>query len=298
MLGAGVLVLSVVVVFLELLGMRLLSFMLWHHLAYMALSVAMLGFGASGAWLEAFLRKRDPFTSIAFSATLLGLTSVAGFVLLTRVGLDTFEMGWPKILKLGLYYAVLVVPYFFAALGLGFMFVEIGLMQKLVLFLGHPAGSISVTLASMLAGSGLGSLLAGRRGRPVPIKLAAAGAAVAALLLVYAFALGPIESALLGLPLTVRQIVAAGLVGLIAIPMGMPFPLALERVSALGPAAVPWAWGMNGGAAGLGSILCICGAMSAGFRAVLVVAAGFYVVAIVLLVPLVRGEVQRETVSS
>ena len=50
----------------------------------------------------------------------------------------------------------------FAALGAGFMFVEIALMQKLVLFLGHPIYAVTVVLTSLLAFAGLGSLLAGR----------------------------------------------------------------------------------------------------------------------------------------
>ena len=51
---------------------------------------------------------------------------------------------------------------YFAALGLGFMLFEIALMQKLVIFLGHPTYALSVVLTSLLASAGIGSLLSGR----------------------------------------------------------------------------------------------------------------------------------------
>jgi len=53
---------------------------------------------------------------------------------------------------------------YFAALGLGFMFLEICLIQKLTLFLGYPTYSLTVTLFALLVSSGAGSLLSDRYG--------------------------------------------------------------------------------------------------------------------------------------
>jgi hypothetical protein len=176
----------------------------------------------------------------------------------------------------------------FGALGLGFMFVEVGLMQKLVLFLGHPSTSISVSLFAVLVGSGLGSFTAGAIPWTVERRLAVSVCAVAALSVISALALGPLTSSLLGLPAWARQVIAAGLVMVLAFPMGMPFPLSLSRTGALGPAAVPWAWGINGGASVLGSILCIVMAMALGFRAVLLFAGLLYLAALPCLLGLSR----------
>ena len=51
---------------------------------------------------------------------------------------------------------------YFASLGLGFMFFEITLIQRLTLFLGYPTYSLTVTLMSLLVFVGIGALLSGR----------------------------------------------------------------------------------------------------------------------------------------
>jgi len=47
---------------------------------------------------------------------------------------------------------------YFAALGLGFMFFEITMIQRLVQFLGYPTYSLTVTLAAILLSTGVGAL--------------------------------------------------------------------------------------------------------------------------------------------
>ncbi|MCP4599425.1 MAG: hypothetical protein GY847_02630 [Proteobacteria bacterium] len=121
-LSTGIFILSASVLALELLNMRLLSFALWHHLAYMVLSVAMLGFGASGAWLSSSLKERDPLKIIFWSAFLFATMSVASFMVLSRIQLDTFEIGFLKLFKLGVYYSILLIPYFFAGLVIAAIF--------------------------------------------------------------------------------------------------------------------------------------------------------------------------------
>ncbi len=182
----------------------------------------------------------------------------------------------------------------FGALGLGFMFVEVGLMQKLVLPLGHPTYSISVSLFAILVGSGLGSLIAGRVPWPAERLLKASILTVAVIVSGYAFLLDLSSTALFAIPTSFRGLVCALLVGALAVPMGMPFPLSLARTGSLGPAAMPWAWGINGGASVLGSILCVIVAISLGFRAVLLVAACLYLLALPCLVLLSRRAAIQE----
>ena len=93
---------------------------------------------------------------------------------------------------------------FFGCLGTGFMFVEIGCMQWLNLYLGHPMYSLMVVLAGLLLFAGCGSLLAGRMARPVLAKLRLGMLGTAVLiplwLLAMKFALPPTEHWVLGGP--------------------------------------------------------------------------------------------------
>ena len=46
---------------------------------------------------------------------------------------------------------------YFGALGAGFMLIEVSVLQNFVLLLGHPVYSLTVTLFSLLLGTGLGA---------------------------------------------------------------------------------------------------------------------------------------------
>jgi spermidine synthase len=170
---------------------------------------------------------------------------------------------------------------YFSCLGLGFMFVEIGLMQRFVLFLAHPAYAIPVVLATLLVSSGAGSLVAASLPFESEQRLRLCLTTVAVLLVVLLAILGPLFDACLGLPFAARVIVAVSILIPLGIVLGMPFPLGIGRVGANHPHLVPWAWGINGGMSVLGSILAIMIAMGTGFSWVLLGAAGLYLLALV-----------------
>ena len=67
--------------------------------------------------------------------------------------------------------------------------------------------------------------------------------------------------------------------------MGMPFPLGLRLARASAPPLLPWAFGVNGGASVIASVIAILFAMDHGFRAVLLMCAVLYAVAAVALPP-------------
>ncbi len=168
---------------------------------------------------------------------------------------------------------------FFMGIGLGFMLVEIALMQKLVLFLGHPTLSVSVTLASLLCFAGLGSWWSGKK----PALLRSRMLKVVLVLLVCMFfwgwAINPLLNALLGRPLWLRIIIAVLVIAPGALVMGVPFPSGLEAARKRDPALLPWGWALNGGASVMGSIAAIILAMTIGFSLVFLVAAIAYVCA-------------------
>jgi spermidine synthase len=165
---------------------------------------------------------------------------------------------------------------YFAALGLGYIFVENLLVQRIILFLGSPAYALTVILFTLLLSSGIGSALAPRlAARRAPLVLAG----VAVLLLAYAALLRPVLDALLGLDLFVRVVIAVLLISPLGALMGVPFPLAIAQLTKADRLLVPWAWVINGAASVLGSVITVMIAMTYGFNAAFGVAAGLYVCA-------------------
>jgi hypothetical protein len=162
---------------------------------------------------------------------------------------------------------------YFACLGLGFIAVELALLQNLTLLLGHPIFTLSVLLFTLLAAGGVGSHFSARFPvRTVCLVVAAAGA-VAALALPY------LVPALLPLPLLARLLIAVALVAPLGFAMGMPFPRGLRRVGQGGLPAPAFYWGLNGVLSVIGSIGTMLIAVSFGFRAAMLVGAACYVLA-------------------
>ncbi len=167
------------------------------------------------------------------------------------------------------------VVLYFAALGFGFLLVEIPLVQQFILFLGHPTLALAVVLAAVLLWSGLGSLLSPR----VPSL-----AALLALLLVIALEallLPHLLSRLLSTVFPLRLFFTFLLLAPLGLLMGMPFPLGLAWLNKRGPALIPWAWAINGSASVVASVLAALLALQWGFGLVLWTGFAFYLVALV-----------------
>ncbi|PYM21542.1 MAG: hypothetical protein DMD78_17695 [Candidatus Rokuibacteriota bacterium] len=154
---------------------------------------------------------------------------------------------------------------FFAAIGLGYILVEISQLERLTVVLGHPTLGLVVVLFALLLSSGMGSFAVGRwptggsslaRAAPImvtPAVLAAFGA------------LTPIAiPSLWTLPTPWRITLAVAAVAPIGFAMGMVFPRGLEMVRSRAPAATPWLWAVNGVASVLGSLAAVLISISAG----------------------------------
>jgi hypothetical protein len=156
---------------------------------------------------------------------------------------------------------------FFLSIGLGFMFVEVSEMQRLMLLLGKPTYALSVVLFTLLVGSGAGSLASGRltgRGGRLPPK-AALGLLV--LVLVLSGLVTPsVVQRLVASSTPVRITAAAGMLLPMGFVMGLPFPLGLGAARR-SPELVPWLWGVNGAASVLCSVLATVVALGAGISA-------------------------------
>jgi hypothetical protein len=166
---------------------------------------------------------------------------------------------------------------YFLCLGLAFLFVEIACMQRYGLFIGHPLFAAVAVLVGFLVFAGAGSLVAARlRHRPRAVNWAVAG--IVLLLVVQAVALPPPPGVI---EATGGRIAATlALIAPLAFLMGMPFPLGLYRLASEAPAAIAWAWGINGCASVLSALLAAMLAVHLGFSAVLVLAAALYAAAV------------------
>ena len=134
----------------ELLLMRVLSIVQWHHFAYMIISLALLGYGASGTFIALFRRRLEPRFEAAFAlcALLFSITMVACFVVGQRVPFNALEVIWDRtqFANLSLLYLVFFVPFFFAACCIG-------------LALTCRSQEISRLYFFDLAGAGMGAML-------------------------------------------------------------------------------------------------------------------------------------------
>lgn len=177
--------------------------------------------------------------------------------------------------------AGLFVLAYFLALGIGFMFVEMALIQRLVFFLANPVYAVAVVLAGLLLVSGLGSgwaALLVAHGYAMSRLASRAALGVAAIAVIYAFGLSPLLRPLLDLPLAARVAVAFGVMMPLAV-IGMLFPLGLSHLGQVHAELLPWAWAINGCASVVATSLATVLAMGAGLAVVLLAAAAWYLVA-------------------
>lgn len=199
---------------------------------------------------------------------LLGLTLVLaiGLILLPLAVVRRPSSVVPRSLSLP-------VLAYFGLIGLAYLFVEIPLIQRFILFLGQPAYALAAVLFTLLLFSGLGSRIAHR----VPQRLALALVAVMALVLPWL--LPGLFALSLGLPFGLRLAETVVVLAPLGLLMGMPFPLGIHWLERAGPpdaGLVAWAWGVNGAASVVSSVLAALLALSFGFSAVLAAGALCY----------------------
>ncbi len=173
---------------------------------------------------------------------------------------------------------------FFACLGLGFMFYEITMIQRLVQFLGYPTRSLTVTLAAILISTGVGALVSNRfRANPTR-ALAVLLGVLAALTVFYRFALADLTESLLDQPTAVRIAISVLLLLPLGFCLGMFMPLGLGTIAGMGDDGegyTAWGWAVNGFFSVIGSVLTTILAMEFGFRFVQTLAWFVYAAAVV-----------------
>ncbi|HTQ31832.1 MAG TPA: hypothetical protein VMI53_11540, partial [Opitutaceae bacterium] len=164
----------------------------------------------------------------------------------------------------------------FSGTALGYMAIEIALLQKFGLFLGHPNYALSVVLAGLLFATGLGSFASASLcrwfGGPRFVSYLLAFLLLAeCCVIIPGLYRWPVSSFGLRVLLVLALTVPLGVL------MGTFFPIALERLKADAPDFAPWAWGVNGIFSVLAPILSIGFSMTWGFNALLLSAVPIYI---------------------
>jgi spermidine synthase len=165
--------------------------------------------------------------------------------------------------------------FIFAGTGLGYLAVEIALLQKFGLFLGHPNYALSVVLAGLLFATGIGALCSGtlvrRLGGPRFISYAFALLVMAECVFVFpGLNQWPMDN------FSLRVLVVLALVTPLGVLMGTYVPTAVEQLKVTAPSFVPWAWGINGVFSVLAPILSVAFSMTWGITALLLGAVPIY----------------------
>jgi len=203
-------------------------------------------------------------TLFGISAALVILFIIGPLLLVVRER----GTGWPAWLV------------YFGALGAGFMLLEVALLQQFVLLLGHPVYSLTVTLFSLLLGTGLGSFFS-RRIPPDRVKAITVRAAliVAAVGLVAPWLVPAVINIAIPWSLTLRILTAVAMLLPLGFLLGMPLPGGMRLLAERSPEIIPWGWGLNGAFSVVGATLAVFIAMNWGFSTALLAGAATYAAA-------------------
>jgi len=239
------------------------------------------------------LRPRALFAApeVATAGTIAGnLRATVMLIVLLAVAtlLVALIIGWPLIragrppMPAGTFVATMA---YFATIGFAYMLIQIGLLQRFAIYLGHPTYTLAIVLFSMLLFTGLGSLASER----VPIRrgglFRAVPVAIAAMLVVTVLALDGTLARTVTAGLPVRTLVVLAFAAPLATLLGMCFPFGVRLVHQT-PAVAAWAWGVNGAFGVLASIIAVAVSIWIGIDANFWMAAALYGALTVLLVRL------------
>jgi spermidine synthase len=178
---------------------------------------------------------------------------------------------------------------YFALIGTGFMMVEIGLLQRMTIFLGHPIYSLSVLLFSLILTTGMGSFLSEKFTLDNRARIAAWATLTGGYLVILPFVLSELFAVFNYATLTARAVVCVLSITPAGLLLGYGFPTGMRLIASIDPRPTPWFWGINGAAGVLASISAIAVSLALGIKATLIVGALCYF----LLIPVSLALVQQ-----
>jgi len=170
--------------------------------------------------------------------------------------------------------------FYFSGLGIGYMLIEIILIQRFTLYFGNVIYAAALVVCLMLVSSGFGSLVS-QKIIPKPYRIILIVSFIIISFVAYAFFLSGWIKTTIGFSLTAKIILSFIWIAPPAFSMGMPFPLGLKMLSFSNDSHIPWAWGINGVFSVVSAVLATIIAVELGFVWVMIFAIGAYLVVLI-----------------
>ena len=166
---------------------------------------------------------------------------------------------------------------YFASIGLAFMLVEAGYIQRFILYLGHPSYAMTVVLAALLLGAGIGSIVSAR----ISIsKVQSLSLILPLSLIAISYLISIVSAATLGNAYAVRVLVSVAFLMPSGFLMGFAFPSGMIR---FGDTNKAWFWAINGAMGVFASIVSLALAMVIGFNNTVIAGIAVYIAAAILI---------------
>jgi hypothetical protein len=220
--------------------------------------------------LSMFQGENEPSTLLAILFVLLfGLALLLIFVPLGIWARSSTSSHWGDLI-------------YFAGLGIGFILIEITLIQRFILFLGHPVYALAVILFALLFFGGIGSSISGFITELARTSLHKVLIGILLVMLMLYNAVFPwFINNFIQLDTNARIVLTIVVLAPLGILMGMPFPLGVKRASAQDPKLIPWLWGVNGAFSVVGSVLAAILAINFGLGATFLIGTVAYAIALI-----------------
>lgn len=201
-----------------------------------------------------------PFLELGWLISVLTFFQLSVLAVLLII-LPLLKRGWKGSNRTG-------IMLYFSGIGIGYMFLEIVLIQQFILFFGNPVYAASFVIAVMLLASGAGSYLSSGFAlkRTIIEKILAY---IIVVMLLYSFFLSTFLQSISSFAFGLKSGVSLIIIAIPSFLMGMPFPMCLKLLSAGGEKNIPWAWAINGCMSVISAALAIMLAAEAGFTIVL-----------------------------
>jgi hypothetical protein len=180
---------------------------------------------------------------------------------------------------------------YFSGLGIGFIFIEIVMIQLFSLLLGEPVYTFAIVLSALLLFTGAGAFISGKYNLNPVRTLRVSIIALSSLLLLASIFLPVLLRLAVALSMPARIILAIILIMPLGILLGMPFPTGIDIISKQAPSLIPWAWGVNGFFTVIGSVIAIILSMMTGFQSVLWIAVVVYLISMLVITGRVRSTI-------
>lgn len=239
------------------------------------------------------LRFKDMFNAALWSNGVMShnpmAVSVLGWLTITVIFLTSLCIVVPLLLRMKSAPLKGSTPLlmYFGMIGLGFMFVEISQMQRLIVFLGHPVYGLSVVLFTLLLASGLGSFTTNNLSKTEKMSSFNSPVARFGALLIVPVIFGSITPMLIsnfsGADTPARIAIAVALLFPLGLYMGMAFPIGMLMAGGAQRELTPWLWGINGATSVCASVLAVAIALNFGITVTFWCGAACYLLAFLFL---------------